>query len=288
MNVLVIGGTRFFGIPMVEELVKNGHQVTIATRGNTKDNFGDTVKRILLDRTDAESIREALSEKYYDVIIDKIGYCSNDIKKLLDVANCKRYIYMSTTAVYMPKHMDTVEEDYDPLNKELIWCDRGDFLYDEIKRQAENALWQIYGKQEKVAVRYPFVVGKDDYTKRLLFYVEHMMKQVPMYIDNAECQMSFIRSDEAGKFIAYLADKRFEGAINGASLGTVSIKEILKYVEQKTGKKPILSGEGDAAPYNGEAAYSINTHKAEKIGFIFSNVRDWIFDLVDYYIETMN
>ncbi len=287
MNILVIGGTRFFGIPMVEELIRSGHRVTVATRGNAKDSFGDTVKRILFDRTDAESIKETLSGKYYDVIIDKIGYCSNDIKKLLDVINCKRYIYMSTTAVYQPKHMDTVEEDYDPSNKEVVWCDRADFPYDEIKRQAENALWQMYEKQEMVAVRYPFVVGKDDYTKRLLFYVEHVMNQVPMFIDNADCQMSFIRSDEAGKFIAYLADKEFTGAVNGASSGTISIKEILDYVEQKTGKKAVLSTHGEAAPYNGEVAYSINTGKAQKLEFIFTNVRDWIFELIDYYIEIL-
>lgn len=33
MNILVIGGTRFFGIPMVNELLAHGHNVTIATRG---------------------------------------------------------------------------------------------------------------------------------------------------------------------------------------------------------------------------------------------------------------
>ena len=33
MNVLVVGGTRFFGIPMVEKLIADGHDVTIATRG---------------------------------------------------------------------------------------------------------------------------------------------------------------------------------------------------------------------------------------------------------------
>lgn len=35
MNILVIGGTRFFGIPMVNELLAHGHNVTIATRGTT-------------------------------------------------------------------------------------------------------------------------------------------------------------------------------------------------------------------------------------------------------------
>ena len=40
MNVLVLGGTRFFGIHMVNVLLENGHDVTIATRGNASDPFG--------------------------------------------------------------------------------------------------------------------------------------------------------------------------------------------------------------------------------------------------------
>ena len=47
MKILVIGGTRFFGIHMVKELLDRGHDITIATRGLTPDNFGDKVKRIV-------------------------------------------------------------------------------------------------------------------------------------------------------------------------------------------------------------------------------------------------
>ena len=61
MNILVIGGTRFFGIPMIEELLKSGHDVTIATRGLSADSFGSRVKRLILDRADAQSVRNALS-----------------------------------------------------------------------------------------------------------------------------------------------------------------------------------------------------------------------------------
>ena len=43
MNILVIGGTRFFGIHMVNELLTAGHDVTIATRGKASDSFGDKV-----------------------------------------------------------------------------------------------------------------------------------------------------------------------------------------------------------------------------------------------------
>ena len=285
MKILVIGGTRFFGIHMVNELLTMGHDVTIATRGRVEDCFGDKVKRVKLERTSEESMCSALQGQHYDVVIDKLAYCSNDVKYVMEAVSCDKYICMSTTSVYEPKHMDTQECEFDTLGKELIWCDRKAFPYAEIKRQAEYALWQKYEDRDFIAVRYPFVIGKDDYTKRLQFYVEHVVNSMPMYIDNPDAQMGFIRSDEAGKFLAFLADKDFNGAINGSSAGTISMREVVEYVESKTGKKAVLSEDGDKAPYNGEPEYSINTEQAVGLGYQFSVLKGWIYELLDYYIS---
>ena len=285
MKVLVLGGTRFFGIHMVNELLKNGHDVTIATRGRAEDLFGDSVKRIVVERTDPESMKSALKGKHFDVVIDKLAYASNDVKYAMESLDCDRYIQMSTTAVYDPKTLNTVEDDFDGKNRQFTWCNRGDFPYDEIKRQAEYALWQEYSDKNWIAVRYPVVLGKDDYTNRLKFYVDHVISGTPMYIDNIDYQMSYIRSDEAGKFLAYLVDKDVEGAINGSSSGTISLREIINYVEEKTGAKAVLDSDGDNAPYNGDPEFSINTDKAKSLGFEFTDIHEWIYELIDYYIE---
>jgi len=285
LDILVIGGTRFFGIHMVRELIKRGHNVTIATRGIAKDEFGDQVGRITLDRSDSLSVRNALAGKYFDVVIDKIAYSSNDMKCVLDVIECGRYIHMSSTAVYEKLHENTSEEEFDPSVGEIVWCDRADASYNEVKRQAERALAQCCGDMKWAAVRCPVVLGSDDYTKRLYFYVEHIMKAKPMYIDNPDARMSFIRSDEAGKFIAFLAESDFEGAVNASSDNTVSMREICEFVEKRTGKNAVLDKDGDAAPYNGETSFSVNTDKAKAIGFEFTDIREWIFDLLCYYID---
>ena len=285
MEILVLGGTRFFGIQMIEGLLRQGHNITIATRQNAKDRFGDKVSRIKVERTDPVSMKSAFKDKKYDVVYDKIAYCSNDIKYAMDSIDCNKYIYMSSTSVYDPKKIDTKEEDFNGIDKELVWCSRSDFPYDEIKRQAECALWQAYPNKNWIAVRYPFAIGEDDYTKRLLFYVEHTMKSIPMNIDNLNCQMGFIRSDEAGSFLAFLVDKNFNGAVNGSAHETISLNEIIQYIEKKTGTKAIITDDGDSAPYNGEPEYSINTEKAENLGYHFSDLKDWIFDLLDYYIR---
>ena len=56
MKILVVGGTRFFGIPMVNALLASGHDVTIATRGNAKADFAGEVKSVVFDRTDFPTI----------------------------------------------------------------------------------------------------------------------------------------------------------------------------------------------------------------------------------------
>ncbi len=85
--------------------------------------------------------------------------------------------------------------------------------------------------------------------------------------------------------MAFLVSKDFSGPVNGASSGTVSLKGILRFIEERTGKKALLDPTGDPAPYNGDPEFSINTKKAESLGFRFTNINDWIYDLIDHYIE---
>ena len=64
MNILVLGGTGFFGKHLVWELLHRGHEVTIATRGRTPDDFGDRVRRLIVDRTDARQMEQVFAEVF--------------------------------------------------------------------------------------------------------------------------------------------------------------------------------------------------------------------------------
>jgi nucleoside-diphosphate-sugar epimerase len=88
-------------------------------------------------------------------------------------------------------------------------------------------------------------------------------------------------------FMAFLTDIDYLGPINGSSHETISLREILNYITEMTGKEAVLLEDGEKAPYNSEPEYSINTSRAEKLGFNFSNLKDWIYKLIGYYIETV-
>ena len=284
VDILVLGGTRFFGIHLVRELLAQGHRVTLATRGLAADEFADRVGRLIVERTDPDSLWQAFEGKRFDVVCDNLAYASNDVRNLLNCVDCHRYLMVSSASVYADKHLGTREEEFDPLTFALAWCSRGDFPYDETKRQAECALFQSYPLQRSAAVRFPFVIGEDDYTQRLYFYVEHVVKGQPMHINNLESQLGFLRSDEAGKFLAHLASSGFCGSLNGCSHGTISVAEMLAYLETKTGHRAVLAPDGDTAPYNWLEDFSLDTGLAERGGFVFSSLKDWIYRLLDHYV----
>ena len=281
MNILVLGGTRFFGLHLVRTLLDAGHQVTIATRGTVADPFQTQVTRIRVDRTDAAAMNQAFQHRFYDVVCDNIAYCSNDVRAALNAISCDRYILTSSVSV-CDLHPDIREEAWLASDAGLVWCERSDCNYDEGKRQAECALFHHFSGIPGTAVRFPFVIGPHDYTGRLRFYVEHVRNETPMYIDNLDAPMSFISEADAGRFLAFLASSPYTGPINGSSRGTVTPREILNYTARKTGKLPLLSPSGTPAPYNGAEPYSININRAEALGFSFSDLHDWLPSLLDH------
>ena len=280
MKILVVGGTRFFGIPMVRQLLADGHDVTIATRGNADNPFRDHTRQIIMNRLDYESVNRALSGKHYDVIIDKIAYCSNDVKNLLENVNCNKYIQMSSCAVYSKDHENIKEDEFIPENEELVWKDR-DEDYAEGKRQAERAALYYLDPSRCVFVRYPVVMGPNDYTGRLKFYVDHIQTGKPLYVDDMDRAMAYIHEEEAGEFIAHLVNKDLSGPVNGSSLGMISPKDMISYIEDRSGKKAVIDNAGDPAPYNGASDnISYDLSKALSSAFGFSNIEDWIFGLI--------
>ena len=281
MNILVVGGTRFFGLPMVTKLTENGHSVTIATRGQHADPFGDSVRRVIMDKTNTESIKAALGGEQFDLLIDKVAYSSNDVISLLSGVNCKRYIQMSSCAVYETAHTGITESEFDAGSIELVKMDRpSDYALG--KRQAERAALELLDESACTFVRYPVVLGENDYTGRLLAYVKAVACGTPMNIQNPYAKTGYIFEDEAGGFIAHLADTTLCGAVNGCAVGTVSQREIISYIEKKLGKKAVFSPDGEKMPYDDTSCdTSYDCAKANGTGFVFSALAGRLYDLLD-------
>ena len=177
-KVLVLGGTRFFGRKLVELLIADGHDVTIVTRGKLANPFGDTVKHIIVDRRDTNAFSNVFEGQYYDIVYDNICYSPNEAKALCDIFNGKmgKLIFTSTLATYDADGKAKCEADFDPYTYSIQMGDTEDFTYGEGKRQAEAVFFK-YATCPVVAVRFPIVMGIDDYTERLHFHVKHVANE---------------------------------------------------------------------------------------------------------------
>lgn len=279
LNVLVVGGTRFMGICLVKELLAKGNKVTIATRGYQHDVFGLHVDRIKMDVTNPESVKEALDGKFYDIVFDNLAYCSENVNNILSCVKCGKYVQLSSIAVYANRIPDMKEELFEPRTILLEMCNMS-IDYGKGKRQAEAMAYQKYSDIPIVSVRIPYVTK----TERLYYYCKNVITQTPMKIEDSSRGFTFIRDTEVGKFLLWIAAQPFTGAINLASEGMVTVKMILDYIEEKTGKKAVIDTvNGMPAPFI-ERTFSLNMDNAKRLGYRTSNINDWFWRLMDEYI----
>lgn len=287
MKALVLGGTKYVGIHLVNELISAGYDVTVATRGKAPDSFRDKVRRKIIERQNPDSLFVAFKDEFYDITIDNLAYCSNDVRYLLDSVHTKKHVMTSTVSVYSDFHMNMQEIEVDIKNASLKWCGRDEYTYGEAKRQAESALFQAYPDLPSVAVRFPWIFGKDDHTKRLFFYVEHIFNAKAMDVDNCDARFSFINSHEAGRFLAWCAKSPVLGVVNASSSSTVSLAEIIDYTEKRIGKKAIIDVRGEPAPLNAAPSFSLDTTTARGAGFSFQNISEWVYPMIDCWVDAL-
>src|SRR3989304_1868586 len=84
MQVLVIGGSRFIGLAVVQRLLMDGHRITLLNRGRTADPFGTRVSRVIGDRSDPETIQRAVARRDFDAVVDVISFREEDTRTAIE------------------------------------------------------------------------------------------------------------------------------------------------------------------------------------------------------------
>ncbi|NWQ43194.1 NAD-dependent epimerase/dehydratase family protein [Bacillus sp. EB106-08-02-XG196] len=286
-SALILGGTQFVGKRLVQLLVDEGVEVTIATRGLTPDSFGHQVNRLIINRENAESLGQAFKDEKWDVVFDQTCYSSQEALDSLKTLNgrVKKYIFTSSQAVY-DFGTNSTEEGFNPMEFQPVLKSRREYIgyvgYQEAKRAAEAILFQN-ADFPIVAVRFPIIIGKDDYTNRLKFHVEHVKEGKPMFIEHPTFRYSFIDSEKAAAFLLSMAKSDYHGPINPGSEEDISLGELNGLIEELIGTKAILSVEGDPSPYNLPGSWSVNTSLAQSMGFSFSSLDNLLKKLIHHY-----
>lgn len=288
-NILVLGGTRFFGRKLVELLIEEGHNVVIMTRGQSGNPFGDKVEHLMVDRLNKEELAKTMEGRSYDIVYDNICYSSNDAYNFCEIFNGKigKLVFTSTLSTYNADGTEKSEVDFDPFSYKIRLGDREDFTYGEGKRQAEAVFFQ-YAKFPVVAVRFPIVMGEDDYTRRLHFHVERIANGEPIGFLNMEAEMSFIQAAEAAKFLKWAGMSEITGPFNATANGKIALINLVRLIEAATGKTAKISLLGNdkiRSPYAIPSSWYMTNEKATNNGFQFTNLHDWLKPLVEAMVS---
>jgi nucleoside-diphosphate-sugar epimerase len=283
-KVLILGGTRFFGKKLVEQLIREQVDVTIVTRGNTSDSFGNSVKRLQADRTDQVALSNVLGSSTFDVVYDNICYTPQEAEDAVKLFTGRigKYIVTSSLSVYPFGEPRKKESDFDPYIYPLPESYSMKVDYAEGKRLVEAVMFQK-APFPVAAVRFPIVLGHDDYTRRLHFHVKHVQEELPLGIPNLNARMSFIRSDEAASFLAWLGNSNLEGPVNACSNGELSPGQIISLITQATGIQANILSETEEvhmSPFGIPQSWYMDTTKAEAAGFSFQQLNDWLPNLI--------
>jgi nucleoside-diphosphate-sugar epimerase len=283
MKVLILGGTRFVGKRLVHLLADQGHNVTVGSRGRTIVSFPGNVQRLKLDRASKDSLATALAHSQWDIVYDQICFSADDAASAVEILAGKtsRYVLCSSAAVYT-NPLDVGEGAFDPSAYSIRSIERSGSSYAEGKRLAEAVIFQR-ASFPAAAVRFPIILGPDDYTKRLRVQIQRIAGNEPVNIENPDVEISLISSVEAAAFLAWLSGVPHTGPFNACSDGPVSLKTIVRFIEEATGHTAIVKRQPDTDPFSlfgKPVSATMNTGKARRCGFQFQQTRDWLPALV--------
>lgn len=282
MKALVLGGTGFIGRRLVENLLRDDSDVTLATSGRSPNPFGDAVSTVTVDRFDLTSIEEKLSSPpYFDVLFDQICFGPDDAVKIVEAFENRigHYVFVSSGSVYdNSKNSELGEKDFDPYSHKIQKGGIESLGYSEGKRSAEAYFFQN-ANFPVAAARFPIVVGHDDSTLRFQKLVEDVLEGREIYIPPNGKKRNYVWVDDAGRFLYWLGKNGKAGPYNASSPDRVDVVELLGLISEVTGVKPKVSsesGSGRPTSYYAKEEKILLEDKAAKEGFVFSPFGEWM------------
>lgn len=282
MNALVIGGNRFFGKKLVNALLKEGLEVTLLNRGHLDDGFGNKVFRLKCDRSDQDMLERTLGEQSWDLVYDQICFDYQSAKEACEVFKdrCQHFVMASSQSVYgygkEIKEENFIAENYQ-MKKEIDSVSD----YAEAKRQAEFALTK-YASFPVSRVRFPIVLGADDYTERFKFHVDRIKSSQPIFFPKPKAKMSFVKDEFAAQALVHLGMNKLDGAYN-VSNPALHLDELMQMIGEFFGKSFLPANKGNEknhSPYGIGQDWFMSTKKLNDSGMIGDPLSKWIEELL--------
>ena len=192
MRILVLGGSGYVGRRVSERFLSAGCEVAVVSRGQRQPDVLGKVEHIQLDRKDHERFETEMHKQRFDAVVDTIAYQQDDAESAIRAfsGRAAQYLFISSVAVYSKRQLlrPILESDadlateLDPAKAEGGFHPSGRLDYAIGKRAVERAFLSNGAELPWTSLRAPIVVGPDDRTLRVWWFVQRIQDGGPLVI----------------------------------------------------------------------------------------------------------
>ncbi len=113
--------------------------------------------------------------------------------------------------------------------------------------------------------------------------MERSAKGAPIAFVNMDAEVSFIHAREAAAFLKWAGFSQANGPYNATASGRISLASLMELIARETGSKADIVFEGSdeiRSPYAVPHSWYMSNEKAEREGFQFTQLEDWLPQLI--------
>lgn len=216
MKILVIGGTVFLGRHIVEDALKDGHEVTLFNRGQHNPELFPEVEKIHGDRnTDYEK----LAGRTWDAVIDTCGYTPGAVEKVAEILkdSIKRYVFISSINAYEDMEKAGIDETYPEaeLPEGASMEEMKMETYGPLKVLCEKVVQRIF-PSGYINIRSGLIVGPFDPTDRFTYWINRISRGGQVLCPgDGDTPIQFIDVRDLAKWSVKMAVNGEPGVYNG-------------------------------------------------------------------------
>ena len=228
MKILVMGGTRFVGKPLVAQLLAEGHALTLFTRGKNPVPAG--VEHLCGDRSTPEGLA-ALAGRTFDVIVDSSGRTLEDSRGVLEItgAPSHRFVYVSSAGVYADSALWPLSETSptDPQSRH--------------SGKLDTEAWLLAEKIPFTSFRPTYIVGAGNYNPVESWFFDRIVhgRPVPLPGDGSTItQLGHVNDLATAMALSIGVDAAANRIYNCSSVQGITFRGLVEAAARACGKDP--------------------------------------------------
>jgi 2'-hydroxyisoflavone reductase len=301
VEILIIGGTRFLGRVLTDQILEKGYNLTLFNRGKSNPEIFPNVKTIFGDR---EFDLKKLEGKKWDAVIDTCGYVPRIVKLSVDALkhNVDRYIFISSVSVYKETIEIGIDETADrimledPTTEDVMASEES---YGGLKAMCEDIVLDSFGDRATI-IRPGLIVGRNDPTHRFTYWPARINQGGEVIAPgegNYPVQIIDVR--DLASFILIVAENQVSGCYNLINK-PINFRKLLETIKSVLNSSAELNWinekwllENEVKPWveltcwhpskEGEALNQISVQKAIDNGLQFHTLEDIIKDTMKWF-----